>query len=233
VGIYLLMPKVRVSQMRAGAVLGGLALVGLILVLVAGVAGDRSGYFYTFSAISLVSAARVITHTNPVYSALYFVLVVVAVAALLILSMAEFLAVSLIIVYAGAILVTYLFVIMLAQQSGPQTYDRSSREPFVAVLAGFVLMAAVAGQLTSLPRHPDPTTTMITASATTTDEVGNTLAVGRLVMTRYVVALEIAGVLLLVSMVGAVALSRKRVPDESPQQPRKPIGQQGREVEPY
>lgn len=236
-GIYLLLPKPGVSQARAGAVIGLLAVAGLLTVLATRVIAPDSttGYFYLFSTIATLSAARVVTHAKPVYSALYFVLLVIAVAALLVLLQAEFLAIALIIVYAGAILVTYLFVIMLAHQGGSPVYDRRSREPFLSVLAGFVLMAAIAGH--TLDEPPAGTTVsqaaFLTETTTAQPESGNTSAIGSIVMTKYVVALEIAGLLLLISMIGAIALSRKKVPTEGFPAARKPIGQIGREVGPY
>src|SRR6185503_7620582 len=73
-------------------------------------------YFWIFSAIALLGALRVVTHPRPVYAALYFVLTVFATAGLFILLWAEFMAAALVLIYAGAILVTYVFVIMLAAQ---------------------------------------------------------------------------------------------------------------------
>lgn len=238
--LYLMLPKADRSQTRAGAVIGLLSMAGLLAVLAARVVSpdETTAYFYLFATIAVLAAVRVVTHPRPVYSALYFVLVVIAVAALLVLQEAEFLAVALIIVYAGAILVTYLFVIMLAQQGSPPIYDRHSREPFLAVAAGFVLMAAVAGRAGDLPEPAAGAiapTQLASAGETQTAplESSNTYAIGAAVMTRYVVALELAGVLLLVSMVGAIALSQKKVPVEGLTAPPRPLGQVGREVEPY
>ncbi len=242
VGVYLLLPKGRGSQVRAGAVLGGLALAALISVLATRivVTNSTTAFFYVFSTIAMLGAVRVITHTKPVYSALYFVLVVISVAALLVLMQAEFLAIALIMVYAGAIMVTYLFVIMLAQQDTAPVCDRRSHEPFLAVLAGFVLMAAVAGRCGDLTTasgdtiaQASPTKATLVANVPESSDVGNTTAIGRAVMTRYIVAFEIAGVLLLVSMVGAIALAKKKLPTETVEEERTPIGQIGREVPPY
>lgn len=237
--LYLLMPRPQGSLARAGAVLG-LAALGLLLVLLITSIGDadQMWYFYLFGSIAIVAAARVVTHPKPVYSALYFVLVVVAVAALLVLREAEFAAVALIIVYAGAILVTYLFVIMLAQQAGSPVYDRRAREPFLAILAGFVLTAVIAGRAGDLPA---PIAAPLIAVSTVESSEGgnalltqsNTAAMGAAIMTKYVVALQIAGILLLISMVGAIAMSRKKVPLEGHAAPSKPLGQVGREVPPY
>src|SRR5690606_11925251 len=92
---------------------------------------------------------RVITHPRPVYAALFFILSILASAGLYLLLSAEFMTFALIIVYAGAILITYLFVIMLATEA-PQaerlealaSYDRYSREPVWATIFGFLLLAS-------------------------------------------------------------------------------------------
>jgi NADH-quinone oxidoreductase subunit J len=238
-GVYFLLPKPGRSKTPAGVIIGLLAVVALLTVLAARVIAPEpgSGYYYPFATIAILAAVRVITHPRPVYSALYFVLVVVAVAAMLVLLHAEFLAVALIIVYAGAILVTYLFVIMLARQPGSPVYDRRSREPFLAVLAGFVLMAAVASQAERSPRQAVDAAQAVPAgvaeepTAPTTE--GNTYAIGATVMTKHVVALEVAGLLLLISMIGAIAMARKKLPVEGFIAPRRPLGRIGREVEPY
>ena len=132
-GIYFLLPRGDRPKVVVGAILGLSAVIALIIVLATQVmsSGPAGAYFYVFATIALVAAARVITHPKPVYSAIYFVLVVVAVAALLVLLHAEFVAIALIIIYAGAIMVTYLFVIMLARQPGSPIYDRRAREPFL------------------------------------------------------------------------------------------------------
>ena len=161
IGTMLLLPSRRgTSVRRIGGVL--LALAGAILaaLLIRWAAGSAAGgvtgltgiYFWLFSGIALVAAVRVITHTKPVYSALYFVLSVFATAGLFLLLRAEFIAAALVLIYAGAILVTYVFVIMLAAQATPNASgalsgvadcDTVSREPFAASLVGFVLMGVI------------------------------------------------------------------------------------------
>ncbi len=124
-GTLLTLPaRRRPTGSKLGKVL--LAAGGLILavaVVHASAGQDLSGtgpYFWIFSAVAIVGAVRVITHPRPVYSALYFVLTVFASAGLFVLMFAEFMAAALVLIYAGAILVTYVFVIMLAAsaQSG-------------------------------------------------------------------------------------------------------------------
>ena len=235
VGVYLMLPRAGRSRTAIGASLGVLALCALLIVFAArSTSADAASMFFTlFATIAIAAACRVITHPKPVYSAVYFVLVVVAVAALLVLLHAEFLAIALIIVYAGAIMVTYLFVIMLARQPGDAIFDVRSREPFLAVLCGFVLMAAITIRAGDLPETKRQVTTPVQLSEQANLDTGNTGEIGRILMTRYVIVLEIAGILLLISMVGAIALSRKTVPHERSATPSVPLGQIGREAEPY
>lgn len=236
--VYFLLPRTQPGRRFVGPIIGVLAVSAWLIVLAVRVLTPSisSALFALFATIAVAATARVITHSKPFYSAIYFVLVVVAVTALLILQQAEFLAIALIIIYAGAILVTYLFLIMLAQQTGAPNYDRRAREPFMAVLAGFVLMAAIAGQVDRLTEvsTAKPVLQKTADSVNTELTSGNTFAVGVQVMSRYVVALQISGVLLLISMVGAVALSRKRTPIDVPASgPVIPLGEVGRKAEPF
>lgn len=205
-GVYFALPGGRLLASRAGLIL----VVGVIAALLSGLgpqfdAGGR-WVFYGLAAIGLWSAVRVVTHAKPVYSALYFILVILTVAGLLVLMQAEFLAAALVIIYAGAILVTYVFVIMLAQQSGGSPrYDSQAREPLLGALTGFVLLALVAGRLAggdvvSVPLPPEVT-------------AGTVSNVGTSILTKYAVAVQIAAVLLLAAMVGAVAIARRRATD--------------------
>lgn len=158
VGVYLTLPHGR-SIARIGPLLA-VAGIGLGLVAALGVipTGDTEGsasvlelvHMGLFTIISAAAGVRVITHTRPVYSALYFVLVVLSSAGMLVMLEAEFMAFAMVIIYGGAILITYMFVIMLATlpQSEGDTetstvYDRFAREPGMAVLMGFVLIAVI------------------------------------------------------------------------------------------
>ena len=123
IGLYLMLPRERAPLARLGLIMGAVSLAGFFLFLVrAGaqaVGTPSSGppiYFYLFAAIMIGGAVGVICQPRPVYAALYFVLVTLAGAGMFVLLLAEFMAIVLIIIYAGAILVTYVFVIMLASQ---------------------------------------------------------------------------------------------------------------------
>lgn len=154
VGVCLALPRRGRSPQIVGALLAALAGAGALAALALKNPTDLPDiYFYIFSAIGLGAALRVITHPRPVYAALYFVLTVIATGGLFLVLSAEFMALAMIIVYAGAILITYLFVIMLATQAPKEGevetltgYDTQAREPIAATVVGFVLV----GVLTSL-----------------------------------------------------------------------------------
>jgi NADH-quinone oxidoreductase subunit J len=155
-GVVLAMPRKQAAAYVVGAAVAaaGFAVAMIGLAKGSGGVGLPGPLFYVFSLVGLGSALRVITHPRPIYSALYFILTIVASAGLYILLAAEFMAFALIIVYAGAILITYMFVIMLASEGatesateGSTEYDRVGREPVVATMAGFVLLAALSAML--------------------------------------------------------------------------------------
>lgn len=205
-GLYLTIPGAPLALPRAGVLLLAGAGAGLVALLLP-MTGDTWGWFIGFTLVGLWSAVRVVTHAKAVYCALYFVLLVVAVTGLLVLADAEFLAAALLIIYAGAILVTYVFVIMLAQQAGgPARYDREAREPLLGIFTGLVLIAAISIRI------------MTGTWARPGGESGAALAagvseVGKHLLTNYAVGVEIAGVLLLAAMVGAIVIARRRAVD--------------------
>jgi NADH-quinone oxidoreductase subunit J len=245
-GLYLCLPRVSADAQRlrgAGVILGAAALAGVGAYLVQWIGAGFEGrtFLVIFAVLAVAAAARVVTHPRPVYSAVYFILVVLAVTGLCVLAAAEFLAAALLIIYGGAILVTYIFVIMLAQQAGQAAYDARSREPLAAVLMGFMLAAAAAQAMTVRDpiaaqvlrsqsnyryaswRQTDSTARQADAAADgnqaaqTADGAGtpgNVQSIGTTLMTTYVMAVEVAGLLLLVAVVGAIAVARKRIEPE-------------------
>jgi NADH-quinone oxidoreductase subunit J len=209
-GLFLMMPGGRSFWTRIGALLLAFAGVAVLSALGQKLGAAPWGWYLGFAAVMLFAAVRVITHSKPVYSALYFVLLVVSSAGLMIVMGVELLAYALVIVYAGAILVTYLFVIMLAQQAFPASYDTHAREPFWGCLAGFFLVALLATQL-SLPAPAGPPANVAEALWAGMD---NLTAVGTRLLTEYIIAIQIVGVLLLAAMVGAIAIARRQQPSE-------------------
>jgi NADH-quinone oxidoreductase subunit J len=203
VGLFLALPGGRADLSRLGLLVLAIGAALLVAGLTQQLAGEPGqALFAGCSLVALLAALRVVTHRKPVYSALYFVLLVVAVSILLVRMQAEFVFGALLIVYAGAILVTYLFVIMLAQQARPAPYDTRSREPLWGCLAGFVLLTQVAAYVYRRPASEQ---------AAVLPRVGGDaiLNVATPLLTHYVVGLEIVGVLLLAALVGAIAIARR------------------------
>jgi NADH-quinone oxidoreductase subunit J len=164
--------------------------------------------FYAFSAILLAAAVAVITVRNPVFAALSLVLAFFSSAAIWLLLEVEFLAIILVLVYVGAVLVLFLFVIMMLDIN-----VEPLREGFIRYLpAGIVVAALMAAELLLVlwargrfdaGAFPVP--------APSPDGYSNTRAVGEWLYTHYLLAFEVAGVVLLVAIIAAVALTlRKR-----------------------
>jgi hypothetical protein len=154
------MPRKGVSPALIGGVLAaaaaGMVILGLILTRPD--RADAQPVLPRLRVLALGGGLRMITHPKPVYAALYFILTIIASSGLYLLLSAEFMAFALIIIYAGAILITYLFVIMLATQSPDETtgalsdYDASAREPIAADRGG--VRAAGPADHDALPRAP-------------------------------------------------------------------------------
>ncbi len=218
VATTVLLPGHREVSLRriGGVTLAAVGLIFLIAVPAIGTGAPDAVYFWAFSAIALTGAVRVVTHPRPVYSALYFVLTVFASAGLFVLLQAEFMAAALVLIYAGAILVTYVFVIMLASQAtssapdagplqGVAGYDVHSREPGVAAAIGFATMGVLLFVI--LTRAPGGMATGATGMPT----VQATQGLGEFLFHSQLVQLEVAGIILLVSMVGAIIITRRQV----------------------
>jgi NADH-quinone oxidoreductase subunit J len=164
---WLLLPGRREMALRqiGGAVLLVVGLIfGALLIRWTTQLGGMSVYFWLFSAIALFSSVRVVTHTKPVYSALYFVLTVFATGGLFVLMWAEFMAAALVLIYAGAILITYVFVIMLASEATGGSvelatdkmvteHDAVSRNPLGAALVGFLVAGLLVFLVTDKSRE--------------------------------------------------------------------------------
>jgi NADH:ubiquinone oxidoreductase subunit 6 (subunit J) len=142
--VYLLLPRPRPYRAVWGSAAAGLAiLLGGWLLIRHQIAFPENVLFYAFSGIAIVAGGLLITQRNPVRAALSFALVVLGTCGLFLLQAAPFLMAATVIVYAGAIIVTFIFVIMLAQQAGPSDADDRSREPLLSCIAGFVLMGSM------------------------------------------------------------------------------------------
>ena len=276
VGVAMLIRSARGAGWHTGTLLALLGLAGMISL-----AGKRTDGAIDWSVLCLAAAGfmavwgatRVLGHPRPVIAALCFVLVILAGMVSYIILDAPFLAFALVIVYAGAILITYLFVLMLASQQpggAAEEYDRTPRDPVSAILVGTVLLAALATavfsvtdpgkgdaevaaalanrrqwlELNSLPRllsaevavaapgaqpireGPTPPVAMRQGEPTVavrlsdgtqgrihlTDRAlpSNVQSVGLALVTDFPASLELAGVVLLMALLGSVILARRQ-----------------------
>ncbi len=153
VGLFLIMRPHRRTTRQLGTILGAGAVAFLMIQVLKALADDATAPILevVFALGGIAGAVRMVTHPQPVFAAIWFVVVVVCSAGMFLLLDAEFMAFSLVIVYAGAILITYLFVLMLAQEAtgaaGEALYDRLPREPVAALVVGFVLLASIGDAL--------------------------------------------------------------------------------------
>jgi NADH-quinone oxidoreductase subunit J len=172
----------------------------------------KTGLFYFFSAVLLFAGFRVITSRNPVYAALYLVLAFFQAAAIWILLKAEFLAIALVLVYVGAVMVLFLFVVMMLDiniDSMRQGFWKHF--PFAAAIGALIAleMAAVlmgGFRLTEEARNS-------AALVPVVPQFSNTKELGKLLYTEYLYPLEIAAVILLVAIVAAIALTLRQRKD--------------------
>ena len=147
--VYWLLPRPRPWPPYPGLLAAAVALLltGWLFIWNRA-ASPETVLFYCFSGVAVLAGGMLVTQRNPVHAALSFALVVLATCGLFLLQAAPFLMAATIIVYAGAIVVTFLFVIMLAQQAGLSNADARSREPLLSCVAGFLLLGALLYLLT-------------------------------------------------------------------------------------
>ncbi len=172
--------------------------------------------FYAFAAILLLAALRVITARNPVHAALWLVLAFFTAAALWLLLYAEFLAVTLVLVYVGAVMVLFLFVVMMLDIDFDRLRDGLWRHLPVAALVGILVaieMVMVVGS-----REEFGAQAVLSPGAPPAG-YSNTKALGRLLYTDYVFPFELAAVVLLVAIVAAIALTLRRRKETKYQDP--------------
>lgn len=166
--------------------------------------------FYIFGGVAVLASLGLITGKNPVHSALFMVAVFFAVAALFVLLGAEFLAAAQILVYAGAIMVLFLFVIMLLRLQ-PEEMRNTSRHSLQKFF-GVVLSLVFVFQITMIIRGG----ALKGAIGRYTPEAisglgGNTEAVAAVLFTDYLFPFELTSAILLMAMIGAVVLTKKEL----------------------
>ncbi len=157
--------------------------------------------FYLFALILIFAASRVITVKNPVHAALFLVLAFFSSAAIWLLLQAEFLAIVLILVYVGAVMVLFLFVVMMLDINLAPLREGFVRYMPVAVLVGAVILLEMI-LVVGVWHHPLPPEAAMTT-------LPNTEALGQVLYTDYVYPFEIAAAILLVAMIAAIALTMR------------------------
>ena len=210
--LWLLLPRGQSGRRERtarwlGAVLGVAALAAFIITgRRLGGLGEES-VFLIVSLVAVVSAAATVVSRSPVYAAIWFALSLAGVAGVLLVLGAQFLGVATIVVYAGAILVMFLFVLMLAQPSGLAPYDRVSNEPLLAAVAGAVLLGLLSLSIGRLSAG-DTAAAADVAPAVAVDalQADHVARLGGELFGRHLVAIEAAGVLLLIALIGSIAI---------------------------
>ena len=169
----------------------------------------RAVTFYFFAAVVIFAALRVITARNPVHSALFLVLAFFTAAGLWMLLEAEFLAIALVLVYVGAVMVLFLFVVMMLDINLDRLREGYWDYLVPALIVAGVMVAEMAlvlgGRYFDLEGIPQP--------APHAADYSNTRELGRLIYTDYVYPFEIAAVILLVAIVAAIALTLRHRKD--------------------
>jgi NADH-quinone oxidoreductase subunit J len=172
----------------------------------------QTGLFYAFAALLLFAAFKVITARNPVHAALYLVLAFFQASALWILLKAEFLAIALVLVYVGAVMVLFLFVVMMLDINIDAARKGFWKHFPLAAAVGTLIaleMAAVLMGGFRLSEQPKP----VLAIGEVAAQVSNTKELGRVLYTEYLYPLEVAAVILLVAIIAAIALTLRERKD--------------------
>lgn len=168
--------------------------------------------FYFFASILVLSALRMITVRNPVHAALFLVLSFFTSAALWLLLEAEFLAITLVLVYVGAVMVLFLFVIMMLDINIAKLREGFIQFLPVGILVALVMMVEMVLVITSKVFDMSPPSPAAASFS-------NTEALGFILYTEYVYPFEIAAVILLVAIIAAISLTLRRRPETKYQNP--------------
>jgi len=171
--------------------------------------------FYAFAAVLLVSGLRVITARNPVHGALFLVLAFFTAAGLWLLLRAEFLAIALVVVYVGAVMVLFLFVVMMLDINLERVREGFWGNLPLALVVGVIMVWEMVTVLAY--RYWGTSPRQLPANYSNTKELG------RVLYTDYAFAFEVAAVILLVAIIAAIALTLRRRKDTRSQDPSEQV----------
>jgi NADH-quinone oxidoreductase subunit J len=180
----------------------------------------KTGLFYVFSAVLLFAAFRVITARNPVHAALFLVLAFFQASAIWVLLKAEFLAITLVLVYVGAVMVLFLFVVMMLDINLDSVRKGFWKHFPLAGTVGAIIALEMSYVLMGGFREPPRAAA---AGGQIGAQVSNTKELGKLLYSQYIYPLEIAAVILLVAIIAAIALTLRERKDSKRQSPSEQI----------
>jgi len=163
--------------------------------------------FYALSTVLLFSGLMVITARNPVHSVLFLILAFFNASGLFLLLGAEFVAMTLIIVYVGAVAVLFLFVVMMLDVDFRTLRQGVVRQLPLAILVGGILLLELAMMLVGWNSVGAVPATSLATLAAPAGEVTNAAAIGSVLYTDYLIPFQLAGLVLLVAMIGAIVLT--------------------------
>jgi NADH-quinone oxidoreductase subunit J len=169
----------------------------------------ESLFFFYFALVIGLASILVVALRNPIHSALSLLIMFFHVAGLYVTLHAEFLAAVQIIVYAGAILVLYLFVVMLLNLKHDERYHR--QWPIAALVGGILVVEGTVLALLKVQAGPKTDSTETAA----VEGLGNTEALGDVLYTSYLFPFEVASLILLVAMIGAIVLAKRDLPESA------------------
>lgn len=172
----------------------------------------KTGLFYVFSAVLLFAAFRVVTARNPVHAALYLVLAFFQAAMVWMLLKAEFLAITLVLVYVGAVMVLFLFVVMMLDiniDSMRQGFWKAF--PLAATVGTLIALEMAAVLMGGFRISEEPKVATVIGQPVL--EISNTKELGKLLYSQYIYPVQIAAVILLVAIVAAIALTLRERKD--------------------
>ena len=172
----------------------------------------HTGLFYAFAAVLLFSAFKVITARNPVHAALYLVLAFFQASALWILLKAEFLAIALVLVYVGAVMVLFLFVVMMLDINLDGARKGFWKHFPLAAGVGALIALEMAAVLMGGFRLSEAPKSVVMVGETAA-QLSNTKELGKVLYSQYLYPLEVAAAILLVAMIAAIALTLRHRKD--------------------
>lgn len=200
VGLWLLLPPGRRWQSLAGTICAALGIGFFASNLPGWMHPSEAVLFWTLAGGVLGAALATVVARNPIHCALWFALTLLLVAVVLMSQGALFVGVATVVVYAGAIVVTLLFVLMLAQPSGAATYDRLSWGRAPTAIATLSMAAVVAMLAAGVLNHTSEN------AEGTAQPLGSIAPLGAELFGRHILSVDAAGILLLAALVGALAI---------------------------